>query len=388
MAGIFSRVGLIVILTWFAVPGVRAEQAAIPPPPAVAASAYLLMDANTRAVLMEQNIHEPMAPASLTKIMTAYIAEVELVAGRLALEDMIPVSVNAWRTGGSRMFIQEGTQVSLDDLLRGVIIQSGNDASVAIAEHVAGSETAFADMMNRKSRDLGMMNTNWVNATGLSHPDHYSTAWDLAILTQALIKNFPEHYAIYAERSFTFNGIDQPNRNRLLWRDRTVDGVKTGHTDAAGYCLIASSVRDNMRLISVVMGADSEESRMRETQKLLAYGFRYFETQRVYEAGVPLKTGRLWYGTSNQVELGAAEDVYVTFPRGRYEQLEAELHVSRVIEAPVEAGQAFGELRLKLDGETVVRAPLVALQAVEQAGFLRRLLDAIHLFFRNLLFND
>jgi serine-type D-Ala-D-Ala carboxypeptidase (penicillin-binding protein 5/6) len=242
--------------------------------------------------------------------------------------------------------------------------------------------------MNRKARDLGMINTNFVNATGLPHEDHYSTAWDLALLTQALIKNFPEHYAIYAERSFNFNGIDQPNRNRLLWRDRTVDGVKTGHTDAAGYCLIASSVRDDMRLISVVMGADSEESRMRETQKLLSYGFRYFETQRVYEGGVPLKTGRLWYGTSNRVELGAAEDVHVTFPRGRYEELEAELHVARVIEAPVEAGQAFGELRLKLGSETVMRVPLVALQAVEESGFLWRLIDAIHLFFRNLLSDD
>jgi serine-type D-Ala-D-Ala carboxypeptidase (penicillin-binding protein 5/6) len=388
MAGNFSRIGLIVMLTWLVAPSVLADRPTIPPPPALAGTAYLLMDANTGAVLVEHNIHERVPPASLTKIMTAYIAEVELVAGRLALEEMVPVSVNAWRTGGSRMFIKEGTQVSLDDLLRGVIIQSGNDASVALAEHIAGSESAFADMMTRKARDLGMTNSNFMNATGLSHDDHYSTAWDLAILTRALIRNFPEHYAIYAERSFNFNGIDQPNRNRLLWRDRTVDGVKTGHTDSAGYCLIASSVRDDMRLISVVMGADSEESRMRETQKLLSYGFRYFETQRVYEAAVPLKTGRLWYGTSNRIELGAAEDVYVTFPRGRYEQLEAELHVARVIQAPVEAGQEFGELRLKLDGETVMRAPLVALQAVEQSNFLWRLIDAIHLFFRNLLSDD
>jgi serine-type D-Ala-D-Ala carboxypeptidase (penicillin-binding protein 5/6) len=388
MAGNSSKHALIFILAWLWVPAMAAEGPIIPPPPSVAASSYLLMDANTREVLVQHNIHAPVPPASLTKIMTAYMAEVELVGGRVALEDEVPISVNAWRTGGSRMFIQEGTRVTLDDLLRGVIIQSGNDASVAIAEHIAGSESAFADMMNQQARLLGMTNTHFKNSTGLPDEDHYTTAWDLAILTQALIENFPDHYAIYAERTFSFNGIDQPNRNRLLWRDRTVDGVKTGHTDAAGYCLVASAVRDNMRLISVVMGTDSEESRMRESQKLLSYGFRYFDTQQVYDVGVPLKTGRLWYGKQNQVELGAAEKVYVTFPRGRYEDLEAELHVARVIEAPVELGQDFGELRLKLDGKTILRAPLVALQAVEEANFFSRLLDAIHLFFRNLLADD
>jgi serine-type D-Ala-D-Ala carboxypeptidase (penicillin-binding protein 5/6) len=388
MAGNCSRYGLIVFLAWFWVPAAWAQDAIVPPPPAVAASSYLLIDANTREVLVEHNIHQPLPPASLTKIMTAYIAEIELEGGRVSLEDQVPVSVAAWRTGGSRMFIREGTQVSLDDLLRGVIIQSGNDASVAIAEHVAGSEAAFADMMNRQAKLLGMNNSNFKNATGLPDDEHYTTAWDLAILTQALIKNYPEHYAIYAERTFTFNGIDQPNRNRLLWRDRTVDGVKTGHTEAAGYCLVASALRDDMRLISVVMGTDSDESRMRESQKLLSYGFRHFETQRVYEGGLPLKTARLWYGDRSQIELGAADHVYVTIPRGRYEDVEAELHVARVIEAPVQQGQEFGELRLKLDGRTVQKIPLVALQAVEEGNFFSRLLDAIHLFFRNLLADD
>jgi serine-type D-Ala-D-Ala carboxypeptidase (penicillin-binding protein 5/6) len=388
MAGNRSRYGLFVVLAWLWMPAVGADRPIVPQPPAIAASSYLLLDADTRAVLVEHNIHEPLPPASLTKIMTAYIAEVEIEGGRVSLEDQVPISVNAWRTGGSRMFIREGTLVSLDDLLRGVIIQSGNDASVAIAEHVAGSESAFADMMNQQAKLLGMTNSHFRNATGLPDDEHYTTAWDLAILTQSLIKRYPEHYAIYAERTFTYNDIDQPNRNRLLWRDRTVDGVKTGHTEAAGYCLVASALRDNMRLISVVMGTDSDESRMRESQKLLSYGFRYFETQRVYEGGVPLKTARLWYGDRSEVELGTADHVHVTIPRGRYEEVEAELHVARVIEAPVEQGQEFGEVRLKLDGKTVQRIPLVALQAVEEGNIFSRLFDAIHLFFRNLLADD
>ncbi|MFU8814049.1 MAG: D-alanyl-D-alanine carboxypeptidase family protein [Pseudomonadales bacterium] len=388
MAGKLTRYGLIAIVAWLCAPATWANMPIMPPPPSIAASSYLLVDADTLEVLVAHNIHEPLPPASLTKIMTAYVAEVELEAGRVQLEDQVPISVNAWQTPGSRMFIREGTRVSLEDLLRGVVIQSGNDASVAIAEYLAGSERAFADMMNQQAVQLGMQNSSFQNATGLSAEGHYTTAWDMALLTRAMIKNYPEHYAIYAERSFNYNNIDQPNRNRLLWRDRTVDGVKTGHTDAAGWCLVASAVRDNMRLISVVMGTDSDESRMRETQKLLSYGFRHFETQQVYHAGVSLKRQALWFGTENEIELGAAEDVYVTVPRGRYEQLEAELHIPRVIEAPVAQGQEFGELRLKLDGKTVLRAPLVALAAVDEAGFFSRLIDGIYLFFHNLLAND
>jgi len=313
------------------------------------------------------------------------MAAVELEAGRITLNDPVPVSVKAWRTGGSKMFIQEGTTVRLEDLLRGIIVQSGNDASVALAEHVAGSEGAFADMMNQQAQQLGMANTSYVNATGLPDEEHYTTAWDLALLTRSMIQRFPEHYAMYSEPSFEFNDIKQANRNRLLLRDRTVDGVKTGHTEAAGYCLVASALRDNMRLISVVMGTDSEEARMRETQKLLSYGFRYFETHRVYQAGVPLKTAELWYGEADHLELGAANDVYVTIPRGHYEDLQAQLQVARVIEAPVEQGQEFGELRLSLEDETVHRVPLVALQAAPEGGILDRLWDAIYLFFRNLI---
>jgi D-alanyl-D-alanine carboxypeptidase (penicillin-binding protein 5/6) len=371
-------------------PGIAAWAATpiIPPAPSVAASSYLLIDVDTERVLVEKNSHESLPPASLTKIMTSYLVAVELAAGRVGLNDMVPISVNAWRTPGSRMFVREGTSVRLEDLLRGVIVQSGNDASVALAEFVAGSESAFASMMNQQAALLGMNASQFENATGLPSANHTTSAWDLALLTRELIKRYPASYALYSERSFTFNDIEQPNRNRLLWRDRTVDGVKTGHTQEAGYCLVASAKRGNMRLITVVMGTDSEEARMRESQKLLIYGFRHFETQRLYEADVPLKTVELWYGDAEAVELGVAEDVYVTIPRGHYEDLEAELHVARVIEAPVAAGEEFGELRLRLNGETVHRAPLVALAAAPEAGMFSRFGDAVYLFFHNLLAGD
>ncbi len=377
---------LVLVFLW--VPLARAAAPIIPPPPDVAASSYLLIDADTQRVLVEHDIHQPLPPASLTKIMTAYIAAVELEAGRIKPDDQVPISVKAWRTPGSRMFVREGTRVPLEDLLRGVIIQSGNDASVALAEHIAGSEGAFADMMNQQAQVLGMSNTHFQNATGLPTEDHYTTAWDLALLTRSLIRDFPEHYGMYSERSFSYGEIEQANRNRLLWRDRTVDGVKTGHTEAAGFCLVASALRGNMRLVSVVMGTDSEEARMRESQKLLSYGFRYFETQRVYQAGVPLKRADLWYGEVDEVELGTAEDVFVTIPRGHYEDIEAELKVARVIEAPVAQGQEFGELRLKLNDETVYSAPLVALTTAEEGGLFSRLADGVYLFVSNLLADE
>jgi D-alanyl-D-alanine carboxypeptidase (penicillin-binding protein 5/6) len=313
---------------------------------------------------------------------------VELEAGRIKFTDQVPISVNAWRTGGSKMFIREGTEVPLEDLLRGIIIQSGNDASVAVAEHIAGSEGAFADMMNQQAQQLGMVDSQFQNATGLPADDHYTTAYDLALLTRAMIRWHPDHYALYSEPDFEYNEIKQPNRNRLLLRDRTVDGVKTGHTEAAGYCLVASALRGNMRLISVVMGTASEEARMRESQKLLSYGFRYFETQRVYQAGVPLRTAPLWYGEADEVEQGVAEDVFVTIPRGAYEHLQAELQVPRVIEAPLAQGDEMGELRLSLEDRTVHKVPMVVLGDAAQGGLFSRLWDAAYLFFINLLSGD
>jgi D-alanyl-D-alanine carboxypeptidase (penicillin-binding protein 5/6) len=301
------------------------------------------------------------------------------------MTDQVPISVKAWRAPGSRMFVREGTSVPLEDLLKGIVIQSGNDASVAVAEHIAGSEEAFASMMNQQAAVLGMNASQFVNATGLPAEGHQSSAWDLALLTVDLINRFPEHYAYYSERSFTYNDIEQPNRNRLLWRDRTVDGVKTGHTDAAGYCLVASALRGNMRLISVVMGTESEEARMRESQKLLSYGFRYFETQKLYDAGVPLKTSRIYYGESQELPMGVAEAVSLTIPRGSYEDLEPALIVPNTLEAPVAAGDEVGELSLNLYGEEVYRAPLVALTDVNEAGIFSRLSDWVSLFFADLL---
>lgn len=382
------RLALYLLLCAFGQGVLAANAPIIPPPPSIAASSYLLLDADTHKVLVEHNLHEPLPPASLTKIMTSYVAAAELAALRIKEDDQVPISVKAWQTPGSRMFIREGTRVSVGDLMRGIIIQSGNDASVALAEYIAGSEDAFADMMNQQALELGMSSTQFVNSTGLPDEGHYTSVWDLALLTRSLITRFPEVYALYAQREFTYNDIPQPNRNRLLWRDKTVDGVKTGHTQAAGYCLVASALRGNMRLVSVVMGTESDEARMRESQKLLSYGFRYFETRKLYEAGVPLKTAELWYGDAEEIELGVLEDVYVTIPRGHYNDIEAELKIARVIEAPAEAGQEFGELRLLLGGDVAYRAPLVALADAGEAGVFSRMGDFIYLFFGSLFSSD
>ena len=363
---------------------VRAAAPIIPPPPDVAATSYLLIDAASQEVLVEYNAHERNPPASLTKIMTAYLAEQEIHAGRMSATDEVLVSVNAWRTGGSKMFIREGRKVEVGDLLKGIIIQSGNDASVALAEHMGGSEAAFANMMNQQAQQLGMTNTNFMNSTGLPNSEHYSSAWDLALLTQDLIERFPEQYAIYSERAYTFNDIEQPNRNKLLWRDRTVDGVKTGFTNDAGYCLVASAVRQGMRLISVVMGTDSDEARMRESQKLLSYGFRYFETQSLYAADVMLKEQEIYYGEGESISLGVAEDVTVTFPRGYYNDIEAEMVVPKVLEAPLGKGDEVGELKLRLNDEVIYSAPLIALEDAPEAGVFSRMGDFLTLFFSSL----
>jgi len=361
-----------------------------PEPPEIEATAYALVDYDTGDVLAEKNADARVPPASLTKIMTSYIAAREIESGRIHLSDDVPISVNAWKHAApeeqqSAMFIREGTTVKLEDLLRGVIIQSGNDATVAVAEYVAGSEDAFVDLMNQQAKALGMFGTHFMNSDGLPDPDHYSTVRDLATLTRALIRDHPSHYAIYAEKSFRYNNIDQPNRNRLLWRDRTVDGVKTGHTKEAGYCLIASALRDGMRLVSVVTGTSSDEARMRESQKLLSFGFRYYETHKLYDGGVMLRTADVWYGKDNEVQLGLAAPVYVTIPRGRYGDLKAETDVARVVKAPFDVGAEFGQLRVTLDDKDVVKAPLTTLSAVEEAGWFKRLWQHIYLFFRELL---
>ncbi|MBS99990.1 MAG: serine-type D-Ala-D-Ala carboxypeptidase [Oceanospirillaceae bacterium] len=356
----------------------------IPAPPQIGATAYLVMDADTGEVLLAKNENERFAPASLTKMMTSYIVEYEIARGNIAEDDMVPVSEKAWRTPGSRMFIREGTQVRLGDLLRGVIIQSGNDASVALAEYIAGGERAFADLMNQHASMLGLENTQFRNATGLPDPEHYSSPHDLAMIGRALIRQFPEHYSIYSEKYFTYNEIRQPNRNRLLWRDDSVDGIKTGHTEEAGYCLVASAKRDDMRLITVVLGTSSEEARAQETQKLLSYAFRFYRTHKLYNAGQVLNQARVWGGATNQVRLGLDEALSVTIPRGQRDQLGANLDLNPVIKAPVARGQELGRVVVELNGEEVKSVPLVALEAVPEGGLFKRIWDEIVLFFTSL----
>ncbi|ERS82358.1 D-alanyl-D-alanine carboxypeptidase family protein [Halomonas sp. PBN3] len=360
-------------------------QVLIPSPPQLAASSWILMDADSGRVLAEHNADERLPPASLTKLMTAYLVERELDRGNIAMDDTVPVSENAWRTGGSKMFIEVGERVSIRDLLYGIIIQSGNDASVAVAEHLAGGEAPFADLMNQHADRLGLTNTSFRNATGLPAEDHYSSARDLALLSRHIIQDYPEHYKIYAEKYFTYADIRQPNRNRLLWRDPSVDGLKTGHTEAAGYCLVASAKRDDMRLISVVMGTSSEEARAQETQKLLSYGFRYFETLKLYDRGSVLDTPRIWGGQSNQLRVGVDRDVVMTVPRSRNEELTAALEVQQDIEAPVSQGQRVGTLEVRLGEEVVGEQPLVALEAIEEGGFFKKLIDQVQRFFSNLI---
>jgi D-alanyl-D-alanine carboxypeptidase (penicillin-binding protein 5/6) len=355
----------------------------VPAAPQVAASSYILMAAETGEILVESNSIQELPPASLTKMMTSYALDFEIAKGNVSFEDMVPISVNAWKTGGSKMFVREGTMVRLEELLRGIVIQSGNDASIAVAEYLAGSEDAFASIMNQHAARLGMTHSHFMNATGLPMDNHYSSARDLAILARAIVYDFPQQYPIYSEKEFTYNNIKQPNRNLLLWRDKSVDGLKTGHTEAAGYCLVASAVREGMRLISVVMGTRSEEARAQETLKLLNYGFRYFETHSLYNRGQELLKTRVWGGASDEVRVGVAKDIRLTIPRGQKGALNAKVDVDSIIKGPVETGQTLGTLRIELDGKTLVSEPVVALEPIEEAGFFKRIWHEILLFFKS-----
>lgn len=360
-------------------------QTIIPAAPQLAASSWILLDANSGRILAEHNSDERLAPASLTKLMTAYLVERELDRGTIKLDDLVNVSENAWRTGGSKMFIEVGNQIPIEELLHGIIIVSGNDASVAMAEHLAGGEAPFADLMNQHAARLGMENTHFENATGLPSDNHYSTAHDLARLSRHIINDYPEHYAIYSQRHFSYGGIDQPNRNRLLWRDPSVDGLKTGWTDAAGYCLVSSAERDGMRLISVVMGTNSDEARAQEAQKLLSYGFRFYETMKLYERGAVLETPRVWGGDINELRVGVNEEVYMTLPRNRSEELRARLNLNADLQAPIAVGDDVGTLEVYLGEEMVGERPLVALENVEEGGLFKRLFDQVQRFFSGLI---
>jgi serine-type D-Ala-D-Ala carboxypeptidase (penicillin-binding protein 5/6) len=354
----------------------------IPNPPELDASSYFLVDFDSGRVLAEKNPDDQVEPASITKLMTAFLVDKAIAEGDLTLDEMVTISEKAWRMKGSKMFVEVGKQVSVGELMKGLIIQSGNDASVALAEHVGGSESAFAGYMNHQARLLGMTNTNYVNATGWPDENHYSSARDIAILTRAVIAEFPESYRLYKEREYTFNKIRQFNRNRLLWRDDSVDGVKTGHTEAAGYCLVASAEREDMRLISVVLGTASDKSRTQSSQSLLNYGFRYFQTHKLYRADEVLKTTRIWYGDQQQISLGVGRDIYITIPRGRYRDLDASMEIDREISAPIDLGQALGQVSIKLDGEEILSEPIVSMQAVNEGSLIDRALDSIKLMFR------
>lgn len=376
--------GAVAATSTFAATGV------IPDPPSISSKSHILMDAETLHVMAEYDADAPVPPASLTKIMTSYIAASELASGRIATDDDVPISVKAWRTGGSKMFVREGTTVKLIDLLRGIVIQSGNDASVAVAEYIGGGEDAFADMMNHEARALDLKSTRFVNATGLPDDGHHSSARDMALLSAALIKRFPDHYRLYAEKSFQYGEIERPqyNRNKLLWRDKSVDGVKTGLTQAAGYCLVASALREGTRLIAVVMGAESDEQRTRDAQKLLAYGFRYFQTRELFGADELVASPRVWYGTVDSVNVVVSEPVRVTVPRGHADKVEAVVDLPQDLEAPIAPGDVVGTLRVAMDGEVLLERTLLARTEVPEAGFFDKLWDGTKLTFKDLFGGD
>lgn len=360
--------------------GLVHAQSIVPAPPEIAASAYLTVDATTGTVLVENNADQPLPPASLTKMMTAYVLASEIAAGRLSRDDQVTVSRNAWSqnpifNGSSLMWIEPRLPVTIGELERGIVISSGNDATVAVAEHVAGSEAAFAELMNRHAAQLGLVSTYFMNSHGLPHPQHLTTARDLATLARAIIRDHPEHYSIYSEREFTYNDITQYNRNSLLREDPSVDGLKTGYTQEAGYGLVASAERNGMRLVSVVMGTDSAGARKRETRSLLNYGFRFFETETFVAGGEELDKPRVWKGTADYLAVGTADDVVLTLPRGRASELERTMTLVEPITAPLAAGDAVGEITLTLDGKIIEQVQLVALEPLAQAGFLVRFWD-------------
>ncbi len=353
----------------------------IPKAPEVNAKGYLVEDFNSGQPIAEKNANMRLEPASITKLMSAYVVFSEIRDGTLSLSDKVRISEKAWRTPGSRMFVEVDTQVSVADLIKGMIIQSGNDATVALAEQIAGSEDSFAALMNQHAKRLGMNDSHFVNSTGLPDKEHYTTAHDIAIISRALIKEFPEYYRWYSEKKFTYNNITQYNRNKLLWRDESVDGLKTGHTESAGFCLVTSADRDGMRLISVVLGTKSEEARADVSQALLNYGFRFFETHKLYDAGTKLTSTRVWKGASENVDLGLSDTLYVTIPRGEYKNLDASMQLHKQIIAPVNKDQALGDVVVRLGDKTVADKNLVALQSVAEGSFWQRIVDETLLYF-------
>ncbi len=358
-----------------------AEPRPIPAPPIIGAKSFLVVDGDTGQVLASLEPDKGLAPASLTKLMSAYTIFRALEEKQITLDDQVTVSEKAWRTQGSRMFIEVGTRITVQDLLLGMIVQSGNDASVALAEHVAGTESVFADVMNQYAATLGMHSSHFENATGLPGEQHYSTARDLATLARAIIREFPEYYKWYSVKEFEYNNIKQNNRNSLLWRDSSVDGMKTGHTDDAGYCLVSSAKRDGMRIVSVVLGTSSAKSRVDGSQALINYGFRFFETKLLYKAGEPVTKARIWKAANEYTQLGLPDDLYITVPRGSYDDVESVLNIPAVLVGPVSEGQPLAELRVSLNGDDLVNEPLRALNDNPSGSLWQRTRDGVRLWF-------
>lgn len=366
---------------FFAVCSPAEELRPVPAPPLIGATSYFMIDSKTGRELASLKPDTPVPPASLTKLMTAYVVFNAIKDKQIRLDEEVTISEKAWRTPGSRMFIEVGKRVSVQELLLGMIVQSGNDASVALAEYVAGSESVFADLMNQYASSISMHSSHFVNATGLPDDDHYSTARDLSTLASAIIEEFPNYYRWYSVREFTFNDIKQPNRNNLLWRDDSVDGMKTGHTDAAGYCLVASARRGDMRLISVVLGTSSVKARTDGSQALINYGFRFFETRLLYKAGAEISKARIWKSANEYTSLGVLDDLFITVPRGAYDSLQSVLNIPAILEAPVAQGQPLAEIVISLSGDNLISEPLRALADNPTGSFWQRTKDSVSLWF-------
>jgi D-alanyl-D-alanine carboxypeptidase (penicillin-binding protein 5/6) len=354
-----------------------------PSAPSLNAKAYILIDVDSGKIIAEKNSDLQLPPASLTKIMTLYVVSRALKAEQIHLSDPVRVSQTAWKIGGSRMFIKEGQEVTVEDLLKGIIVDSGHDACVALAEHVGSSETSFTDIMNDQAKSLGMTHSNFTDSTGLPNPNHYTTAKDLAVLGRALIRDFPEYYHWYKQKWFTFNNIRQPNRNRLLWRDNSVDGIKTGHTDEAGFCLVSSAKRNDMRLLAVVLNAPTDSTRADDSQRLLNYGFRFFETHLLFKNGQAVADLPVYKGLAQSVHLGVLHEMYITVPGGQYQRLSITTNVPKYLEAPLQPGQKVGELVINFDGRTVETKPLYVLDTVQQGGYYTSAKDTMRLMFNH-----
>ncbi|MEM8845265.1 MAG: D-alanyl-D-alanine carboxypeptidase family protein [Pseudomonadota bacterium] len=378
---IYKSFFFFVLIVFLVAANTQADPVPIPKAPIINAKSYILLDHNTGNIIAEENADERNDPASITKLMTAYVVYKSLAEGRLSTDDEVLVSEKAWRAEGSRMFIEVGKLIKVNDLLQGMIVQSGNDASIALAEHIGGSEEAFVDLMNHEAIRLGMTGSHFTNVTGLTNEQHFMTARDIAILSSALIRDFPEEYKRYSQKEFHFNDITQHNRNKLLWRDPSVDGLKTGWTENAKYCLASSAQRDDMRLVSVVLGAPSDSARATYSQSLLNYGFRFFESHELYTAGQELLKKRIWFGDKKEISLGVDEDIFITIPRGRYNDLKPFLEVKSRLEAPMQKDQAVGKVIISLDDEEFAEINLVALETVDEGGIMDKISDYVMSYF-------